>query len=463
MFGPATKSFCTTFGTLFVLFLVSKKKRNWEFNLVVNALLSGVCACIRVFAGDAHLPIYTVIQMIFQVACACFITRRAFGQTFIVFAVSFGINNTVYFFSTMMSIVAAMLLGFNSESTAGFVFLFASQLLLIFLLFRSKRLHNSLDYLQADSRMTGIFFSLIMLSFIILLGGSNEGLENARLNLTSVLYTTACSVFFYFWWRENIKVGYNKMLQAQEKAEFEQSLARKDAEIADLCAQNIYWNTLVHSDNKLLPALYHAVVDRLPPTAENEAFARELDDMMHQRFKANELTKQQYAKLPTTNIIILDEVVLPYYKKKASEAGSLFDVLVECDVAFLARTHVSATDLQHLIANLLENALYAMRDCENKMLRLRFSVDENNHYRIAVSDSGAAFSDDVLSKMGAAPITSHAGDGGSGIGLYQTSALLQKSGASFIVDAHELPRDGYTKTISVVFDQQSHIAKEINQ
>ena len=72
---------------------------------------------------------------------------------------------------------------------------------------------------------------------------------------------------------------------------------------------------------------------------------------------------------------------------------------------------------------------------------------------IQIFDSGIAFSPEVLSMFGKKPITTHADDSGSGIGLMQTAAFLREQHASLIIE--EFTSGTYTKKVAVLFDNQN--------
>jgi len=87
----------------------------------------------------------------------------------------------------------------------------------------------------------------------------------------------------------------------------------------------------------------------------------------------------------------------------------------------------------------------------NAKVRVELGATVNQKPLIRVYDSGEQFDEQVLEKLGLEQITTRAGVGGSGIGLFTVFEILEKYGASFKLD--EAPQSfGFTKFIEIAFD-----------
>lgn len=79
---------------------------------------------------------------------------------------------------------------------------------------------------------------------------------------------------------------------------------------------------------------------------------------------------------------------------------------------------------------------------------------KNENYQITVFDSGVDFEIDTLSKLGKERVTTHADNGGSGIGFMTTFETLRKAYASLMITefAHKTP---FSKSVSIIFDGEN--------
>lgn len=76
-------------------------------------------------------------------------------------------------------------------------------------------------------------------------------------------------------------------------------------------------------------------------------------------------------------------------------------------------------------------------------------------YSLYVYDSGVEFEKETLSSLGKKPSTTHADEGGTGIGFMNTFETLKKCKASMIINEYGKPsKDNYTKVIMIRFDKK---------
>ena len=81
-------------------------------------------------------------------------------------------------------------------------------------------------------------------------------------------------------------------------------------------------------------------------------------------------------------------------------------------------------------------------------------LDIEDKPRLEVLDSGENFKPEVLKNLGRRRITTHANDGGSGIGLMNLFGIMKQTQASFTIEEYPCygSRGKYTKALSVTFD-----------
>ena len=108
-------------------------------------------------------------------------------------------------------------------------------------------------------------------------------------------------------------------------------------------------------------------------------------------------------------------------------------------------------DIHILISYLCDNAMNSALDSRNAKARVELGETSKSEPLIRIYDSGEQFDEEVLAKLGLEQITTRAGVGGNGIGLFTVFQILEKYGASFTLD--EAPQNfGFTKFIEIAFD-----------
>ena len=125
---------------------------------------------------------------------------------------------------------------------------------------------------------------------------------------------------------------------------------------------------------------------------------------------------------------------------------------ISADVeSWFTESKLHKDDIHILLSYLCDNAVISALDSTKAKVRVELAATKNFEPLIRIYDSGEQFDEEVLAKLGLEQITTRAGVGGSGIGLFTVFEILAKYGASFTLD--ETPKSfGFTKFIEIAFD-----------
>ena len=118
---------------------------------------------------------------------------------------------------------------------------------------------------------------------------------------------------------------------------------------------------------------------------------------------------------------------------------------------------VSKEDLEILLADHIKNAIIAINHTQNINRTIMVKLGKiESIYGIKFYDSGAEFELETLDNLGNKPSTTHAEEGGTGMGFMNTFETLKKYKASLIIEEYNKPsKDNYTKVISINFDNKN--------
>ena len=323
------------------------------------------------------------------------------------------------------------------------------QCLLSIGLFRIKRFRRGMPFLLNKIPLSIVItICIIVMAFFVFAALPNTSYTHAALIF---LLCIPFGFLLITWWRKQLNISYlNKAHQNEIK--------RLDAEIAQLKQDNEHMAYLIHKDNKLLPAMEHAVHTLLSNcgTMSSEevqqqatSLLSDLNALINERKGMLDSQLKQHQTLPSTNLIRLDSI-LRYMCEKAESSGISFELHLDADIQPLIDSTIRLDALVTLIADLAENAIIATKDAKIKNIKIAFTI-RNGVYCIDIYDSGIPFTPYTIANAGLKKASTHLDSGGSGIGLMTTFRLLIHSLSSFVID--ELVEDErFTKMVSVQFD-----------
>lgn len=330
------------------------------------------------------------------------------------------------------------------------------------LLFRTKYFRNGIPSLkQRHSNTTGVFISIAILFL------SSLATPNMQVNwqwLIPVFIILTCSCFLYLWWRVKIKKDYIQRVREREIAMMEDELNEKEKEIQKLNTHNEMLAAIIHRDNKLIPAMESAVRDCLSMILEDadtdeitekaKILLAQLQEMTRERTGIITQYESQGSRLAATNVPSVD-ILLSYLYRKAEKQNAVFTFSFSGNVREFANSYIDETDLQTVLADLVENAINATQSCIKRAVHVDMNAGSDIP-EIYVYDSGIPFTPEVLEQMGLKRVTTRKEENGSGIGLMSTFTILHKYKASFELeelDGGEAYTHTYTKRISLCFDK----------
>lgn len=291
---------------------------------------------------------------------------------------------------------------------------------------------------------TAIFFSLAIL------GNMKTNMEMMK---SLFIYIVFFTIIMFITIQKSLQLYYKQKLQEREVGEIKKELKNKDKEIEELEKENLKLNKKNHSiahKQKLLEyeleqmILNNQIVDENRVKDKIENLSKEMQ---------NETVSVELKK---TNIDEIDSM-LKYMQSECMKNKIDFQLQVNGNIRHMVNKHIEKEDLKILIADMIKNAIIAINHSENtnKSILVRLGLIDGA-YSLYVYDSGIEFEIDTLINLGIKPSTTHAKDGGTGMGLMNTFDTLKKYKASLIIDEYGKPvNDNFTKVIKIIFDNKN--------
>lgn len=320
------------------------------------------------------------------------------------------------------------------------------------LLLKSKRFSKGIQFFQNKDYLG---LGLLISGFLFII--SSIDLEGNYINdflLTiAIVSVIIMGVGLFAWIKQSITKHYLEKQQLKYELEYKEQLEQKEQEIEKLNHSNEYLAKIVHRDNHLMSSLDSSI------NAYFESGDRDFKDDILRKIQTLEIERAELINneqrdskiLPSTGNALIDGAVNNLYIKAAAH-GIDFDLSVSATVDEVIGKYISQTDLQTLICDHIKDAIIAVdaKNENNGKIFVELSMESDN-YTITIFDSGVDFEIDTLAKLGKERVTTHADNGGTGIGYMTTFETLRKSYASLIITefANKTP---FSKSVSIRFD-----------
>lgn len=319
------------------------------------------------------------------------------------------------------------------------------------LFMKIRRLKNGVRFFEKTENL-GIG---LILSGIVYLSILTEYENSTNLILVAVIVFGVAFLGFglYLWIKKSITKHYRENQQLKSDIQYKKQLEQKEAEIEQLNRSNDFLSKVVHRDNHLMSSLSTAI-DTYKKTKSDDNKEKLLDEIKTLINERGELiqTELKESKLfSSTGNSLIDSAINDLYIKAAAH-GMDFNLSVSKTVDEIIGKYISQTDLQTLICDHIKDAIIAVdaKNENNGKILVELSM-ENDNYTITIFDSGVDFEIDTLAKLGKERVTTHADNGGSGIGFMTTFETLRKSYASLIITEFE-NKTPFSKSVSIRFD-----------
>lgn len=290
------------------------------------------------------------------------------------------------------------------------------QYFIIHIPFQFKRLKKGMPFLyELQLNNIGTCISLLILICYITASISNTTENNYLPFIIPLFLIFPCALLLISWWRAIITKNYRRKLQQFEMQKLKNELVQKE---------------------------------------QGLALAAHLQTMSQER-KFN-LTEYQTNGQPlaSTGICAVDAVLQLMYQRALQEQID-YNLRITENIKTTALQSLSEEDFSHLLADLIENAFIAMSDVADKKILINLGR-MGNHLSVEISDNGQPFSPEIFQDFGLKAHTTHAGNGGSGIGLMDIWKLKKKYRASLVITEYAPGTYSYTKQISLIFDAKKH-------
>ena len=421
--------------------------------IIIMLLVSVICKCIKNILGYSYsiISMMLLISIIFKL-----LANQRFIYSLLVTIISLSINYSIFSISVLASFIPAtistiLLNAYNEYIGLILILIIYSVTLRIFC--NTKRFKNGFIFLKEEERNDYIDMLILNISIVILFCAIIISNYDKLLTRRTVVSLIIFSIIMFITIQKSLQLYYKQKLQEREVEEIKEELKNKDKEIEELEKENMKLNKKNHSIAHKQKSLEYEL--------EQMILNNQIEDGNHVKDKIESLSKEiqnETVSIELTKIGINEiDSMLKYMQSECEKNKIDFQLQVNGNIHHMVNKHIEKEDLEILIADMIKNAIIAINHSENinKSILVRLGLIDGT-YSLYVYDSGIEFEIDTLINFGIKPSTTHAKEGGTGMGLMNTFDTLKKYKASLVIDEYGKPvNDNFTKVIKIVFDNKN--------
>ena len=375
------------------------------------------------------------------------------GYSLMITMISFCINYILYSMSIVINYIIFKTCNINND----YIILLGILLIysIIFIkLTKIKRLEHGIVFFRKneDNEALGlVILNLSTVIFLIFAILTNLNITTAMIR-PLFIYVIIFSIILFITIQKTLQLYYKQKLQERETAEIKEELNSKAKEIEELEKENLRLSkanhSILHKQKSLEYELSQALLKN--ETIDKKEIKTKLQDI------SKEIPKETAPiELTKTNIKEIDNM-LKYMQAECTKNKIDFELQINGNIHHMINKYIGKEELEILLADHIKNAIIAINHSNNinKNILVRLGIIDGL-YSLYIYDSGIEFEVETLKNLGIKPSTTHADDGGTGMGFMNTFDTLKKYNASMEIHEYGKPsKDNFTKVIKIIFNNK---------
>lgn len=370
------------------------------------------------------------------------------GYSVLVSTISLSINYVIYLISVIINFIIFRTLNISNEQIALISILIIFSVL-VMILCNVKRVKNGVTFLKNNENNEYLGMFILNISYVVFLAIIVLNSIDKR---SILIYVIIFSIIMFISIQKSLQLYYKQKLQERETAEIKEELNSKAKEIEELEKENLRLSkanhSILHKQKSLEYELSQALLKN--ETMDKKEIKTKLQDI------SKEIPKETAPiELTKTNIKEIDNM-LKYMQAECTKNKIDFELQINGNIHHMINKYIGKEELEILLADHIKNAIIAINHSNNinKNILVRLGIIDGL-YSLYIYDSGIEFEVETLKNLGIKPSTTHADDGGTGMGFMNTFDTLKKYNASMEIHEYGKPsKDNFTKVIKIIFNNK---------
>ena len=367
--------------------------------------------------------------------------------------ISLAINYVISFCTIIISFIVNVIIQIN-DNYVNLGIIIVSHIALLYNVLKMKRLKYGLSFLKGskendyiDILVLNVSVTIIVSTIIIV----NSSIILARDLAPGLIISVIIMIITI---QKTLQLYYKQKLLVQELNETKQELIETKKELKQLEEENLNFSKKSHTLAHRQKSLEHKILEL---TTKSEISTEEVGEV---ESKLEEIKKDLYketavVELTKTEIVEIDDM-LKYMQAECIKNKIGFELQIAGNIHYMTNNFISKEDLEILLADHIKDAIIAINHTDNINRGILVRLGEiDGIYSLYIYDSGVEFEIETLKNLGKEPSTTHADEGGTGMGFMNTFDTLRKYQASLTIKEINNPtKDNYTKVLIFKFDKK---------
>lgn len=436
--------------TYYTNYKIMNTKIPIKINTFILLILVGIlCGIIR----------YNVNYLI-SVVCIIIIVSVLFAKnnmqnSVLITVISLSINYILELISIIIIFGTYKVFKINYNDYIKVLVIGICHILLLYKILRIKKFKYGILFLQNNKNNEFMDLLVLTLSVMILFLAIVISHSNNQMASTLALEIIISAIIMFITIKKSLNLYYKQKLLVQELDETKAELDNKNKEIKELEEENLTFKKRSHSLIHQQKSLEYKIEQMMMQTEISKELAGELKERLEKI--GDEIYKEkENIELDKTGITEIDDM-LKYMQSECNKNKIEFILKLEGNIHQMTNNAIPKEELEILLADHIKNAIIAIKHTENINRTIMVKLGKIDAvYGISIYDSGAEFEKETLDNLGKRPSTTHADEGGTGMGFMNTFGTLKKYEASLIIEEYNKPsKDNYTKVINIKFDKKN--------
>ena len=461
-----------TFFTFFKIINFKSNLINKFIGIMSSILIAFFYSMMVVYIENIIILVISYILFSFVISL---IIKEKIYYCITVMTISIAVNMIINIISAVITKTCIVFTGINIDDRNPINFILIQMLygLLIAYFTKIKRFKNGFSFLtnvenKKNIDTVGLLFCCCLLGIQFLSNKENDTLFNTYLFIGLLII----GISIIKWIQDRIILNHNIKMSIKTIEEQRNIIMEKEKEIKKISLDLFNSAKIIHKYNNRLSALEFSIRNRFDVDTE---FATDYSDILDNINNiSKELTSEvkdnmkDNQELQKTGILGIDNI-FKYMACEAKQKNIEFNLKINPSINYMIENIIAQSKLETIIGDVIRNSIIAIDSSQNKyknILVILGLIDD--YYSLCICDSGINFEIDTLVNLGIKPSTTHAKNGGSGIGYLTIFEVLNEYRASLIIEEKKLSNKVYTKSITIQFDGKneykiySYRSKEIN-
>lgn len=449
------KTFFISICTYYTVIKVTNSKVKNKITSLICSICILMITIIALKIKSKTNNLISTITLIFLLSIICsIVTKNKLGYTLLATVMSTSINYIIFAISVSIMFIPNALIVI-ANNFINLMLMMIVHIIILYKILKINKIKYGISFLRQESQNS--YLDLIILNISVSILFSIIILSNIDLIISRSLFIGfVIFVFIMFLTiQKSLQLYYKQKLLVQELDQTKEELANKTKEVEDLEAENIKISKNAHTLSHKQKSLEHKIEEMMYKTEISKEEAAEVRDRLKEIGK--DLYKEKITiELDKTGIVEIDDM-LKYMQSECKKNKIDFELQLKGNIHHMTNNFITKEDLETLLADHIKNAIIAINHTDNinRSILVRLGkIDET--YGLYIYDSGIEFEPETLENLGKKPSTTHANEGGTGMGFMNTFDTLRKCNASLIIEEYNEPsKDNYTKALLIKFDNKN--------